>query len=203
MIDLAGIVILAGGESTRMGSPKALLKLANGETLLEFHIHHAKNLNVPVMVADNGKHFCQDNTVKIIDDYIKNDETGKGAGALSAIAGAIENLTSQNGYLMVISCDCLIGANQLYHQLFDRATNKHEDVIYLKGEKDYPLLGLYRTDLLLELYDYLDKGNRSVMKFLVDKTVKMVELPDPWVNLANFNTLDEFNLALKQLNELG
>ena len=103
MIDLAGIVILAGGESTRMGSPKALLKLANGETLLEFHIRHAKNLNVPVMVADNGKHFCQDNTVKIIDDYIKNDETSKGAGALSAIAGAMAHLPHHAGYLLVIA----------------------------------------------------------------------------------------------------
>lgn len=197
MIDLAGIVILAGGESTRMGSPKALLQLPNSETLLDFHIRHAKNLNVPVMVADNGKHFCQDNTVKIIDDYIKNDETGKGAGALSAIAGAIENLTSQNGYLMVISCDCLIGADlvfaKLVHQIID------EDVIYLKGEKDYPLLGLYRTDLLLELYDYLDKGNRSVMKFLSDRKVKAVALPNELVALANFNTLDEFQKAKNKL----
>ena len=190
-------MILAGGESTRMGSPKALLKLANGETLLEFHIRHAKNLNVPVMVADNGKHFCQDNTVKIIDDYIKNDETGKGAGALSAIAGAIENLTSQNGYLMVISCDCLIGADlvfaKLVHQIID------EDVVYLKSEKDYPLLGLYRVDLLPRLKDFLDKGNRSVMKFLSDKKVKTVDLPNKWGALANFNTMDEFNLALTKL----
>ena len=197
MIDLAGIVILAGGESTRMGSPKALLKLANGETLLEFHIRHAKNLNVPVMVADNGKHFCQDNTVKIIDDYIKNDETGKGAGALSAIAGAIENLTSQNGYLMVISCDCLIGADlvfaKLVHQIID------EDVVYLKSEKDYPLLGLYRVDLLPTLKDFLDNGSRSVMKFLSDRKVKAVALPNELVALANFNTLDEFQKAKNKL----
>lgn len=196
-INLLGIVILAGGESTRMGSPKALLKLANGETLLEFHIRHAKNLNVPVMVADNGKHFCQDNTVKIIDDYIKNDETGKGAGALSAIAGAIENLTSQNGYLMVISCDCLIGADlvfaKLVHQIID------EDVVYLKSEKDYPLLGLYRVDLLPTLKDFLDNGSRSVMKFLSDRKVKAVALPNELVALANFNTLDEFQKAKNKL----
>lgn len=46
---------------------------------------------------------------------------------------------------------------------------------------------------------YFIMGNRSVMKFLVDKTVKMVELPDPWVNLANFNTKDKFELALQKL----
>ena len=190
-INLSGIVILAGGESSRMGSPKALLQLPNSETLLDFHIRHAKNLNVPVMVADNGKGFCQNKAVKIIDDYLPTDESGKGAGALSAIASAIENLTSQNGYLMVISCDCLIGADlvfaKLVHQIID------EDVVYFKGEKDYPLLGLYRVDLLPRLKDFLDKGNRSVMKFLSDKKVKTVDLPNEWGALANFNTLDEFN----------
>ena len=208
MIDLAGIVILAGGESTRMGSPKALLTLPNGETLLEWHIDHAKslstqlrhetNLKVPVMIADNGKNFyhpsyLEKGKVIVIADEFPSDDNGKGAGALSAIANAMLQVVYPEDYLMVISCDCLIGANQLYHQLFDRATNKHEDVIYLKGEKDYPLLGLYRTDLLLELYDYLDKGNRSVMKFLSDKKVKTVDLPNKWGALANFNTLDEFN----------
>ena len=196
-INLSGIVILAGGESSRMGSPKALLQLPNSETLLDFHIRHAKNLNVPVMVADNGKGFCQNKAVKIIDDYLPTDESGKGAGALSAITGAIENLTNQNGYLMVISCDCLIGADlvfaKLVHQIID------EDVVYLKSEKDYPLLGLYRVDLLPRLKDFLDKGNRSVMKFLSDKKVKTVDLPNKWGALANFNTMDEFNLALTKL----
>ena len=193
MIDLAGIVILAGGESSRMGSPKALLKLANGETLLEFHIRHAKNLNVPVMVADNGKHFCQDNTVKIIDDYIKNDETGKGAGALSAIVSAMQNSPNQKSYLLVVSCDSLLGADVVFDNLKHFA---NADVVYFKGEKDFPLLGLYQVDLLNDLVDFLDKGNRSVMKFLADKKVKTVDLPNDWVKLANFNDKDEFELAL-------
>lgn len=195
MIDLAGIVILAGGESTRMGSPKALLTLPNGETLLEFHIRHAKNLNVPVMVADNGKHFCQDNTVKIIDDYIKNDETSKGAGALSAIAGAMAHLPHHAGYLLVISCDSLVSA----HQLFDTLTAQsvqNADVIYVKSDKDYPLLGLYSLDLTDKLQGYLDNGGRSVMKFLSEVNVKTVDLPNDWVKLANFNDKDEFELAL-------
>lgn len=112
-IDLVGIVILAGGESSRMGSPKALLSLLTGERLIDFHICHAKKLNVPVMVADNGKNFCQDNfsqdnTVKIIDDYFEKDEQGKGAGALSAIANAMQEVIYPNDYLMVVSCDSLI-----------------------------------------------------------------------------------------------
>ena len=194
-INLSGIVILAGGESSRMGSPKALLPLPTGETLLDYHICHAKNLNVPVMVADNGKHFCQNKSVKIIDDYIKNDETGKGAGALSAIAGAMAHLPHHAGYLLVISCDSLVSA----HQLFDTLTAQsvqNADVIYVKSDKDYPLLGLYSLDLTDKLQGYLDNGGRSVMKFLSEVNVKTVDLPNDWVKLANFNDKDEFELAL-------
>lgn len=200
-IALAGIVILAGGESSRMGSPKALLTLPNGEQLIDFHIRHATMLNVPVMVADNGKNFCQDNfsqdnDMTIIDDYVKKDETGKGAGALSAIVSAMQNLTSQTSYLLVVSCDSLLGADLVYEHLqyLDNA-----DVMYVKGEKDYPLLGLYRLDLLPQLKDFLDHGNRSVMKFLSTIDSESILMPDRWQALANFNTPEEFDLALKQL----
>ena len=204
-INLSGIVILAGGESSRMGSPKALLQLPNSETLLDFHIRHAKNLNVPVMVADNGKGFCQNKAVKIIDDYLPTDESGKGAGALSAITGAMGFLQSQslvkaNDFVLVVSCDSLLGVDDVL-ALFKKNPNNESlqshPVIYAKGEKDFPLLGLYRVDLMNELTDYLDNGNRSVMKFLADKKVKTVDLPNDWGKLANFNTLDKFNIALK------
>lgn len=201
-IKLAGVVILAGGESSRMGSPKALLSLPNGETLLDFHIRHAKRLNVPVMVADNGKGLCHDTTVKIIDDYLPNQQNGKGVGALSAMASAMNQVMSPYHYLLVISCDSLIQA----HQVFDKlryAVTDNQAVIYLKAEKDYPLLGLYRTDLLIKLYDYLDKGQRAVMKFLADKKIQTAALPNEWIALANFNTKNEFDLALNSLNEIG
>jgi len=201
-IKLAGVVILAGGESSRMGSPKALLSLPNGETLLDFHIRHAKRLNVPVMVADNGKGLCRDTTVKIIDDYLSNQQDGKGAGALSAIASAMSQVMSPYHYLLVISCDSLVHAHQVFDKLHYAVTD-NEAVIYLKAEKDYPLLGLYRTDLLIKLYDYLDKGQRAVMKFLADKKIQTAALPNEWIALANFNTKNEFDLALNSLNEIG
>ena len=64
---LAGVVILAGGASRRMGTPKAELTLPNNERLLDYHVRQAFELQVPIMIADNGRGFNLDA------DLMKND----------------------------------------------------------------------------------------------------------------------------------
>lgn len=88
-MSVIGLLILTGGNSRRMGSPKALLPLPNHQTLLDFHINNANMLNLAILLGDNDKGFldkCFSNntnsinsSVIIIDDYIKN------AGALSCL----------------------------------------------------------------------------------------------------------------------
>ncbi|HCI76287.1 MULTISPECIES: molybdenum cofactor guanylyltransferase [unclassified Psychrobacter] len=70
---LAGIVILAGGASKRMGTPKAELILPTGERLVDYHVRQALELsaamisNLPIMIADNGRGFT------ITPDFLKKN----------------------------------------------------------------------------------------------------------------------------------
>ncbi|OPH34284.1 molybdenum cofactor guanylyltransferase [Moraxella equi] len=217
-MSVIGLLILAGGNSRRMGSPKALLPLPNHQTLLDFHINNANMLNLPILLGDNDKNFLDkgflkntnlvNSSVVIIDDYIKN------AGALSCILSAFyycqthfvnqdkstDNNLSDN-FLMVISCDNLIDVGEIFN-LLKKADLKNHHGAYLKdtsSDKDYPLLGCYSLSLYDELKLYLDRGERSVMKFLKDKNICQISplsTPTDWRNLANFNTPDEFRLAL-------
>ncbi|MGP5202896.1 molybdenum cofactor guanylyltransferase [Psychrobacter aquimaris] len=122
---LAGIVILAGGASKRMGTPKAELILPTGERLLDYHIRQALELgaalasNLPIMIADNGRGFTINSDlikhlqspIFHIADYVTNNdllsdsdkpiETG---GALVAIESALQSLVSSNQLTKDASC---------------------------------------------------------------------------------------------------
>lgn len=115
---LAGIVILAGGASKRMGSPKAELILPTGERLLDYHVRQALELsaammsNLPIMVADNKRGFTitpdlivKNHQVPIIHIadylssntlYVDDDEQIETGGALVAIEAALQFLASSN-----------------------------------------------------------------------------------------------------------
>ena len=121
LIHLAGILILAGGASKRMGSPKAELILPTGERLLDYHVRQALELsavmmsNLPIMIADNGRGFSitpdllkknPQSPVFPITDYLSangfsnkilssnDDKPIETGGALVAIESALQSLKS-------------------------------------------------------------------------------------------------------------
>ena len=227
---LAGIVILAGGASKRMGSPKAELILPTGERLLDYHVRQALDLSaavtntVPVMIADNGRDFTINTDLDLqssqaaifhITDYLSSNddkqiETG---GALVAIESALQSVTSlievmkdassHASWLLVISCDSLIAATDLWQKLqpyMVQATEK--SVICLTDEQHlHPLLGIYRLDIEPALKRYLDEGQRQVMEF-IKPIVQPVPLPQNWQHLTNFNTPDAFERACTALHDI-
>ena len=146
-IHLAGIVILAGGASKRMGSPKAELILPTGERLLDYHVRQALELsaammsNIPIMIADNGRNFTVNHdlieknpqsSISYITDYLSSNDNNQieTGGALVAIESALQllkilvnapDLTEmpdvQSYWLLVISCDSLIPVTDLWKKL--------------------------------------------------------------------------------------
>ena len=138
---LAGIVILAGGLSTRMGSPKALLTLPSGQSLLYYHVQRASQFGVPILIADNGQGFSTqvENAVTSlinVEDYQPQsshpDAKHKhSAGPLGAILSAMQQLlhmpiTDQtrltdaidiSQWMLVVSCDSLVSATDIWKQV--------------------------------------------------------------------------------------
>lgn len=228
---LVGVVILAGGASQRMGTPKATLMLPTGEQLLDYHVRHALDLHVPVMIADNERGFNvhsdlmlnqPNSSVSYIIDYGSTNSSGKTetGGALVAIESALQTVIKlndaarsenkqslqslqslQSAWLLVISCDSLIPAADLWQKLQSSiayATDKN--VICLTDEDHlYPLLGIYRVSIESNLKAYIDSGERRVMPF-IKPVVQTVRFLKHWQPLTNFNTPTEFTHACAALD---
>ncbi|MCC3308788.1 molybdenum cofactor guanylyltransferase [Psychrobacter sanguinis] len=138
---LVGIVILAGGLSTRMGSPKALLTLPSGQSLLNYHVQRASQFGVPILIADNAQGFStqvEDAVTSLIhvEDYQPQsshpDAKHKhSAGPLGAILSAMQQLLEQpvidktvltnardiSQWMLVVSCDSLVSATNIWEQV--------------------------------------------------------------------------------------
>lgn len=225
---LAGVVILAGGNSKRMGSPKAMLTLATGERLLDYHVRQAVKLNVPIMIADNERGFkvsseliadskanifhiadySQDNTTHDENDN-KQTDTGGPLVAIDSALQALNHFNDKNGFaenqrawLLVISCDSLISVIELWQYLgpFIASNNKdNKSVICLSDEQhEYPLLGIYRLDLVADLRAYIDSGQRRVIRF-IEPIHQTVAFDKRWRYLTNFNTPKDFKKACAAL----
>ncbi|WP_227677940.1 molybdenum cofactor guanylyltransferase [Psychrobacter frigidicola] len=242
---LAGIVILAGGNSRRMGTPKAKLTLPTTETLLDYHVRQAIKLNVPIMIADNGRSFTVDAellasnpelSISHIADYrsasisdnnkIEESNTSTTDGPLVAIESALQILvndataTEQASWLMVISCDSLITAHDLWQELNPYIDTTAEDMAAIQAsvqstiqavgksivcltdnEHLYPLLGLYRLSIEPDLRAYIDNGERKVMTF-IEPITQAVPVVKEWLPLTNFNTPEDFERACAALYDL-
>lgn len=224
---LAGVVILAGGASRRMGTPKAKLLLPTNESLLDYHVRQASKLNVPIIIADNERGFTvtpelllnsAKSPISYVADYGSttilhdNSDTVTG-GALVAIESALQSITNLTeagtlkndhlSWLMVISCDSLIPATDLWKKLQPFIVQSLEkSVICLTDETHlYPLLGLYRLSIEPDLKTYIDSGERQVMKF-IKPMVQAVPIVKEWQPLTNFNTPEDFKRACTALYDL-
>lgn len=150
---LAGIVILAGGLSTRMGSPKALLTLPSGQSLLNYHVQRASQFGVPILIADNAQGFStqvEDAVTSLIhvEDYQPQsshpDAKHKhSAGPLGAILSAMQQLvympvtgqampknTSDTAqWMLVVSCDSLVSATDIWKQVTESIETTAQPVV--------------------------------------------------------------------------
>ena len=185
------LLILCGGQSSRMGSPKALLPV-NGGTLLDYLAANAVPSR-PLWLADDGSGLPAPARAVRLPDALPDKQ-----GPLSAVLSALQQAQRQGlAGIFVMTCDTLIKPEAMTGRLNAAGAAHSDTVLMLRSpETAYPLLAYWPDALSDGLAAYLKSGSRRVMRWVAQIQARDTAMPDAWQPYANFNTPAEFAAAL-------
>lgn len=155
-------VILAGGNSSRMGSDKSLLKLG-GKALIEHVVDALRAYVGSIVIVTNDKEkysFLSD--VSFVSDIIKNQ--GPFIGLISGLKSMDTN------WFFVTSCDMPLIDGNIIEYLSSKRTGYIVSPFSKYGYE--PLISLYSKEVLYFAEKMMTEGIRSINKFIA----KMEEL---------------------------
>ena len=144
------IVILAGGNSRRMGRDKLVMSLA-GQTLLESAVRRFKDVfgEIHLSVADVLK-YPELSEHRIVDVI-------PGAGPLSGLHAALKSLDCEGVFL--VAADLPFASAHAAKRIIELGGDKDACIIKLPDGKIEPLFGFYRKTLLPRCEEAIKSGD--------------------------------------------
>ena len=180
-------IILAGGQSRRMGRDKALIAFED-RPIIAHVIDTLRELSDDVLIVSNRSAAYESFGIRIVPDA--DPPSGPLGGISAGLAAA------QHDLAIVVACDMPFLNTQLLRSLVDRAVNV-DAVVPLTGDQFEPLHAVYRRTCLAAIERHLAGGDRRVISFFDEVRVKAVPETD-WRSLdptgrsiANLNTPDD------------
>ena len=186
MVDRNNItgIVLAGGESSRMGTDKGLMKLKQ-KPFVKHIIDAIQPLVNNVIIISNSTEYDQFG-LRTYKDIIKR------SGPLAGLHTGL--YYSKTDYNLFVSCDVPLIKTKVLEQLIN-AIEEEYDVIQLKaGEKTMPLVAIYRKHCELPIEVMLADGERRVRVAVKQLKTKTINVDDDLSEaLININTKEELN----------
>lgn len=177
-MSLTGVVLM-GGQSTRMGTDKAFLKIND-----QFYYQKAAQVLAP---------FCQEILLSVNETQAQNQifeypsiiDSFENQGPIGGIL-SISNMNK--GTLLIIAVDLVHMQEKTVSTLIDLHEEKNGVTLYYNGERDCfePLLSIWEQPMLTELETYYDQGNRSLQNFLIQKSIQK----HPILEISSFNNVN-------------
>jgi molybdopterin-guanine dinucleotide biosynthesis protein A len=183
------VVILAGGEGSRLGGAKPLRPFA-GERLIDRALQPAAGWSDLVAVAVRDPAQVEPVDVPMIADVPDIE------GPLGGLAAALHfGANGGREFVLTIPTDMPFLPNDLLDRL-DLAISDLGCVLASSGGHVHPVCGLWRTSALDRLDEYLANGRRSLKGFAQMIGCGEVEWSiDPLDPFFNINTADELTRA--------
>jgi molybdopterin-guanine dinucleotide biosynthesis protein A len=185
-------IVLAGGESRRMGVDKPFLKVA-GMPMVERVINALRAAVDTVIVVTNKPDAYTAYNVEVTTDAFKHR---------SSLVGVYSGLLrSRDEYNFVVACDMPFLNSGLVRHMCGLATGECDAVLPKIGELIEPLHAVYRKTLLPVIKEQIERGQPRLRNILVGKRIRYVTEEeigrfDPLRrSFINLNTVKEYEEA--------
>lgn len=196
-----GGIVLCGGESQRMGRPKAWLPFA-GEFMLPRVVRLLSEVVAPIVVVAAPE---QDVPTLPPDVAIARDAE-KGRGPLQGLAAGLAALQGQADAAYLSSCDVPFLNPEFVRKLM-ALMGHHAICVAHVGEHHHPLAAVYRLDVLPAVRRLLAEDRlRPFFLFetaptRVVEAQELVDVDPTFQSLRNLNTPEEYTAALAEIGE--
>ncbi|HSD96360.1 MAG TPA: molybdenum cofactor guanylyltransferase MobA [Sulfuricaulis sp.] len=179
-------VILAGGRAQRMGGIDKGLILLNGKPMVE-HVIAALRAEIDSLLINANRNleqyaaFGYPVVPDIMDGYL---------GPLAGMASGMRASVSR--YIVTAPCDSPLVANNLVRRLYEALTREGADIsVAHDGERAHPVFALMRRDLLPDLIDYLNTGERKIDRWYANHRLAVAYFRDEPGSFLNVNSPQE------------
>lgn len=193
------LLILCGGASRRMGSPKPLLQYRQ-QSLIQRLVAHSHPQR-PLWLAAGNERYPGTAHARYLPDALPDRQ-----GPLAAILPALEQAAGQqdNG-LFVLACDTLLLPEQVIGLLSQAGHLPlwRQGITALgdgPGGAVHPLMAYWPSAMAGNLRAHVTGGGRKVTAWLTAQPHQIISMPRWWQQVSNFNTPTEFARACRVMD---
>jgi len=187
-------LILAGGQSKRMGNINKSLAIINNKSLLEITLSLVKKqLNTVIINSNVRLNIANKYNLRIIPDKIPG-YLGPLSGILSGMEWAKKNFPECQ-WVASFPVDSIFFPNN-FVEIMTNKINKKTQIICAKSKgRTHPVFALWSLDLIDDLKKaLLDEGVRKIDEWTKRHNLEIVNFEvqkiDPFFNINTFNDLE-------------
>lgn len=191
-----GAIILAGGDSKRLGCPKALLDF-EGQSLIEMLIERLKNLFREITVVTDRPDLFQGLPVKLTGDLLTDHQK-------SPLRGIHAGLSVSSGpFQFVVACDMPLLNMDLISFMSKLTAEDIDVVIPLVGGHYQPLHAFYNRSCIKVITNQLRNKQYKVaeiyrhLKLRVVEEAEVVSFDPKQESFTNINRWSDYHRVLK------
>jgi molybdopterin-guanine dinucleotide biosynthesis protein A len=181
-------IILAGGNSTRMGSDKASLNFL-GERFIDRIVSVVSEFYDDIIVVGDRKYDHLANC-RQVPDMVKD------SGPLAGLCSGLHHSSTERN--LVLSCDVPLVTRDILNLLLERDRDEYDVVLPEVNGRLMPLVAFYKQRALLSLEDEVSAGRLKLTDAVMKLNVCKVALQDVMhQQITNINTKESYNLLVQ------